>query len=121
MDKPLILGRCLFENRLLKKKCSDIIVQFIIGKMSFMDLFKNEPTYIYSYTTVMNAGSMNKDYICFERMDNDRYLFDGMAGYVYLLNETGSIIAENIPHHNKKDTLAQLMNEYEVNKNIMDI
>jgi len=60
---------------------------------------------------------MKKDCIRFERIDTGGYLFDGITGYVYLLNETGSIIAENILYHSKEDAVAQLMNEYEVNKN----
>lgn len=58
---------------------------------------------------------MKRDYIRFERIDKGGYLFDGVTGYVYLLNETGSIIAENILYHSKEDAIAQLINEYDVN------
>ena len=57
---------------------------------------------------------MNSDHIRFEHMDDTGYLFDAVTGYVYLLNETGSIIAENILNNRKENAVVQLMCLYEV-------
>ena len=60
---------------------------------------------------------MNRDHIRFERIDENGYLFDGVTGYVYLLNETGSIITENILNGSKENAVTELTNEYEVDEN----
>jgi len=60
---------------------------------------------------------MNRDHIRFEHIDENGYLFDGVTGYVYLLNETGSIIAENVLNSSKEDAIAQLISQYEVDEN----
>lgn len=60
---------------------------------------------------------MNRNHIRFEHVDNQGYLFDGITGYVYLLNETGSIIAKNILNSSKENAIIQLLNEYDVDIN----
>lgn len=62
---------------------------------------------------------MNLNRINYRRIGEQSYIFDTKTGYIYLLNETSSIIVEGILNNDLEGAINRILNEYDVDEDTL--
>ncbi len=62
---------------------------------------------------------MNLNRINYRRIGERGYIFDTKTGYIYLLNETSSIIVEGILNNDLEGAINRILNEYDVDEDTL--
>ncbi len=62
---------------------------------------------------------MDLNRINYRRIGERGYIFDTKTGYIYLLNETSSIIVEGILNNNLEGAIERILEEYDTDEDTL--